>query len=139
MPNRLLFMLSKIQNRLTAHMKYELKKEGIALSPGQIAILLVLDKERRSNMGNISRTLEIDNAAITRLVDKLEKRNMVERSINPDDRRQMLIRITAEGLKQAGKIKKIAWAANSKIMEGFTDEELEVYKRVNSSILEKFP
>ena len=98
----------------------------------------MLDRERRTTMGNLSRTLDIDNAAITRLVDKLEKKALVERSIDPDDRRQMLIAITAEGLDQAAVVKKIAKAANRKIKEGFTEEEITVYKRVNLEILDKF-
>jgi len=138
MPDRLLFMLSRIQNRLTSHIKNELKKEGIALSPGQIGILLVLDRVSQTTMGNLSRALYIDNAAITRLVDKLEKQKLVERRINTDDRRQMLITITEAGLNQAIIIKKIAKAANSKIKDGFTEKEIEIYKQVNQAILKKF-
>jgi len=138
MPDRLLFMLSRIQNRLTSHIKNELKKEGIVLSPGQIGILLVLDRVSQTTMGNLSRALYIDNAAITRLVDKLEKQKLVERRINTDDRRQMLITITEAGLNQAIIIKKIAKAANSKIKDGFTEKEIEIYKQVNQAILKKF-
>ena len=63
MPDRLIFMLSKVQNRLGSYLKKELKKKGVELSPGQIGILLVLDRERQTTMGNLSQTLEIDNAA----------------------------------------------------------------------------
>ena len=138
MPDRLIFMLSRVQHRLSSYFKRELKNKGLVLSPGQIGILFVLDGERQTTMGNLSRTLDIDNAAITRLVDKLENKALVERSIDPDDRRQMLIAITAEGLDKAAVVKKIAKAANSKIKEGFTEEEITVYKRVNLEILKKF-
>ena len=138
MPERLLFMLSKIQTRLTAHVKGRLSENGISLSPGQIGILLVLDRDRKTTMGQISRTLDIDNAAITRLVDKLEKQNLVERNINPDDRRQMLITITKDGLNKAGTVKKIVKVVNRKITEGFTEEEIAIYKRVNLAIIQKF-
>ncbi len=153
MPDRLLFMLSKVQTRLTAHMKGELKKAGVALSPGQIGILLVLsaaqtkkksaDKKKLNrnsqvSMGSISQTLDIDNAAITRLVDKLEKQGLVERHINLDDRRQMLISITEQGRESAVVIKKVAKAANQKIKKGFTEQEVDIFKRVNMAILNKF-
>lgn len=138
MPDRLLLMLSRIQNRLTSHLKNELKKEGIFLSPGQIAILLVLDRAGQTTMGDLSQALYIDNAAITRLVDKLEKQKLVKRRINLNDRRQMLITITESGLNQAGIIKIIAKATNSKIKDGFTAKEIDIYKQVNRSILKKF-
>ena len=138
MTDRLLFMLSKVQHKLTTYIRNELKQEGIALSPGQIGILLLLKQERPTTMGQLSQTLEIDNAAMTRLVDKLEKQGLVERQINPEDRRQMLISITGTGLGQAGTVKSVVNAANRKIGEGFSQDEMETFKRVNLAILEKF-
>ena len=138
MPDRLLFALSKIHYRLTSHFKKELKRIGIALSPGQIGILLVLEGLSETTMGLLSQTLEIDNAAITRLVDKLEKQQLVSRRVNPNDRRQMLIAITDAGMQKAVAVKKVAQAANRKIEEGFSQEDMAVYKRVNQAIIQKF-
>ena len=138
MPYRLIFALTRIQNRLTAYLRKELQKEGIAFSPGQIGILLVLENAGQTSMGHLSQALEIDNAAVTRLVDKLEKRQLVERKISPDDRRRILIAATATGLKNARSIKRIAQATNRKIMEGFTQEEIDAYVRMNQAIIAKF-
>jgi len=123
---------------LTTKIKQDLKKQGIVLSPGQIGILFALRKAHQTTMGNLSQTLEIDNAAITRLVNKLEKQGLVERSINPGDRRQMLITITEKGLEKAGTAVKIAKAANQKIKQGFSEKEMDIFKRVNKAIIEKF-
>ena len=98
MQDRFLFMLSKIQNKLSSHIRRKLKEQGVVLSPGQMGILLALENEKQTTMGELSRILEIDNAAITRLVDKLEKLDFVERQINLKDRRQMLITITSSGM-----------------------------------------
>lgn len=138
MPNRLIFALTRIQTRVMAHMKQELQKAGVAFSPGQIGILLVLENVGQTSMGDLSQTLEIDNAAITRLVDKLEKQGLVERRINPDDRRQILIAPTATGLEKARIVKRIAQATNKKITEGFTREEIDTYARMNQAIIAKF-
>lgn len=138
MPNRLIFALTRIQNRLMAHMKKEMQKEGVVFSPGQIGILLVLENVGETSMGDLSQTLEIDNAAITRLVDKLETLQLVERKINPDDRRRIMIAATAKGLENARIVKRIAQATNRKIMDGFTEEEIATYVRMNQAIIAKF-
>ena len=138
MSDKLLFLLSRVDSRLASHLKREFRKKGIALSPGQIGILFVLESDGQTTMGYLSQRLDIDNAAISRLVDKLEKQGLVERHINPEDRRQMLIAATEAGLSQAKEAKKVANAANDKIKEGFTEKEIAVYKRVNQAILEKF-
>lgn len=120
------------------HMKKEMQKQGVAFSPGQIGILLALENMGQTAMGNLSQALEIDNAAITRLVDKLEKQKIVERKINPDDRRQILISATKEGLEKAQILKQIAQATNRKITDGFTQEEIATYARMNQEIIAKF-
>lgn len=138
MSDKLFLMLSRIQTRLSTYFKRELKKENLSLSPGQIGILLVLDRERQTTMGMLSAILESDNAAVTRLVSKLEIKGLAQRHINPDDRRQMLLNITEQGLVQAGVLKRIIEKANMKIKEGFTEEEMAIYNRVNQSMLAKF-
>ena len=138
MSDRLLFMLSRVHHKVVAHIGNELKKNGISLSPGQIGILFVLENDGESNMGHLSRSLDIDNAAISRLVDKLEKQGFVMRSINTEDRREILINITQEGLRNIDTVKVMVNAANERIREGFSDEEMSVYQRINMSILDKF-
>ena len=138
MPDKLLFMLSKIQHAVITRIKKELKKEGIVLSPGQMGILLALEKDKQTTMGKLSQAVEVDNAAASRLVDKLEQQNFVERYINPGDRRQVIIAITEEGLNKAEIVKNIAKAANAKIKEGFTEKEISIYRQVGLGIIDKF-
>ncbi len=138
MPDKLLFLMSKIQHVLVTHIKNELKKEGIVLSPGQIGIILALERDQKTTMGKLSKVIEIDNAASSRLADKLEKEQLVERYINPEDRRQVNIAITQKGLDTARIVKKVVQTANARIKEGFTDKEIKTYQRVNKAIFEKF-
>ncbi len=138
MSDKILFTLSKIAHALTSHVKQELKKDKIVLSPGQIGILLSLERERQTTMGQLSQSLEMDNAAASRLVDKLEKKGLVERFINPEDRRQIKISITDQGLKQARVTQKIANDMTQKIQEGFTEKEMDTYTRINQAIINKF-
>ena len=138
MPHRLIFALARVQQRLTAHLKKRIEEEGIKLSPGQTGIMLVLENRGQTTMGDLSQTLEIDNAAITRLVDKLEKQHLVERTINPDDRRQILITITEKGRSQAEIVKQIAKATNQQMVQGFSAEEVSIYQRINQAIIQRF-
>ena len=139
MADRLLFLLARVQHRLTSHVNRELKEVGLTLSKGQIGVLVALTERSEATMGQLRETLDIDRAALTRVVDKLEDRGLVERRIGERDRRQVLIRHTAEGRKQAAEVLRVVKAANRQIQQGFTPEELDVFKRVNAAVLEKFP
>lgn len=138
MDNRLMFLMSKAQFKLTNYLKSEFKAQGINISPGQMGILFLLQQQDLRSMSELSKILEIDNSAITRLIDRLEKSGLVIRRSNPEDRRQYLIGITGEGMQQAVKAKKISRTANDKIREGFSDQEIEVFQRVMVSFDEKF-
>lgn len=138
MSDRLIFLLSKVQSALSAHFKKELKKEGLDLTNGQSAIMVVLEHERQTTMGDLCRILETDNSAVTRLVNKLEKRELVERRINPEDRRQMLVALTDSGLEKAAILKKIAQETNKRIQEGFSREDMTAFKKVSQGIIQKF-
>ncbi len=50
----------------------------------------------------------------------------------------MLITINKNGLDKAKIVKKIAKIVNNKIKKGFSNDEMEVYKRINNQILEEF-
>ncbi len=138
MTDRFLFMMSRIQNRILGHIKKELKKENISLSPGQMGILLALEKEETTVMGQLSQVLDMDNAALTRLVDGLEKKELVIREINPENRRQILVTITPMGLEQAEVLNPIVRATNDLICHGFSREEMGIYKKINQTILDRF-
>lgn len=138
MSEKLFFLLSKVQYAITVHLKKELKKMGLDITTGQFAIMMALELVGKTTMGELSRILTIDNSAITRLVDKLEKQSLAERTINPDDRRQMLVSITDEGREKAVILKRIIQEANARIYEGFSEADMDAFVRVNQGIIRKF-
>jgi DNA-binding MarR family transcriptional regulator len=126
------------QFKLTNHLKLQFKAQGINISPGQMGILFLLEQQDLRPMSELSSILEIDNSAITRLVDRLEKSGLVRRESNPADRRQYLIGITGKGMQQTLEAQKISNAVNDKIREGFSDNEIAVFQRVMASFDHKF-
>ncbi len=66
MDDQLLFLLSKAQYKLTNYLKLQFKEQGVNISPGQIGILFLLEKQNLRSMSELSNILEINNSAITR-------------------------------------------------------------------------
>lgn len=75
------------------------------LSPSQFNILNLL---RGSAEGltqvELSRALIMHRSNVTGLIDRLEKRKLVARQANPNDRRAWRVRLTAAGEQLIGKI-----------------------------------
>jgi len=138
MDTRFFFLLSRVDYTLKAFLREEFRKAGIPFTPGQTGILFLLRKRDLMNMSELSRALETDNSAVTRLVDSLERGGYVKRTPNPDDRRHYLIAITGEGVREIDRVLSITRAANDRIREGFSETEVQAFVRMLQGILDKF-
>ncbi len=138
MDDRLLFLISKAQHVLKNYLKNEFTSEGVTISPAQSGILFSLKLKNGLSMNQLSEIISIDNAAVTRHVDILELNGLVKREQDVNDRRKYLICITEKGIAESDKSKAIAHRINNMIKEGFSEDEIEVFKRVLNSFFIKF-
>lgn len=85
---------------------------------------------------DISNTMGISAARITATLNSLEKKGLIERRRDPDDRRRILIELTAEGIETAKKrfesISKITCEMLSKLGE----HDAREYVRITGKLAE---
>ena len=79
----------------------------VEITPPQYNILRILrgSKDRYMNLGEISNRMIDRSSNTSRLIDKLVLKKLVTRKPNDEDRRQMDIKITHEGLSLLDKMK----------------------------------
>ncbi len=66
--------------------------------------LLGILRDRQPTMNELARLLELDKSSVTGLVDRAERRGLVERTQSTSDRRAVLVGLTAEGRALASDI-----------------------------------
>jgi len=73
---------------------------GCGLAPDEVELLMLLAaaEERRLRMVDVSEALRLSKSGVTRLVDRLEDRDLVLRAACPSDRRVVWAGITNEGV-----------------------------------------
>jgi MarR family transcriptional regulator, organic hydroperoxide resistance regulator len=69
------------------------------LSPVQCHVLHLLQPEQPLPMGRLAATLGCDASNVTGLVDRLERRGLVERQPSDADRRVKVVRLTPAGAR----------------------------------------
>ena len=76
------------------------------LTPAQYNVLRILRGAGDAGLtcGGVSDRLIRHDPDVTRLLDRLERRHLIERSREPSDRRVVRTRITAEGLAALGRL-----------------------------------
>ena len=137
MDDRLIYLISKAQHSLKRYLKKAFAAQGLDLTPVQAGILFLLKSEPQT-MTQLSRVLDIDNSAITGLVDRLQKAGLANRQPSPHDRRAWLIAITDKGQIEIERALVIVRQVNQEIRQGFTDDEMTIFKRILISFFDKF-
>jgi len=97
-------------NLLKTALQKRLVSAGLAITPEQMAVLKLLSTRQECvSMKFISQHTFRDSSAVSRLIDTLEKKKLLERTSNSVDRRIKMICISEKGtqvFKKAGAIAK---------------------------------
>jgi len=136
--DRLIFLISKVCQKLIINLQKAFSESGLEVTPVQVGLLFFLQKNDGSSLTQISQGLMLENPTVTGLVDRLEKSGYVKRSDHPSDRRVYLVYLTEKGNKVADKALPIVKKLNEQIKEGYSEREIENFKKVLIGAFNKF-
>ena len=113
--------------RLKQYTAAVLKRNSVDLTPEQFLLIDLLWNQGSMPQQKLADLMRKDKNSITKLVDGLEKKQMVERHTVPHDRRSNLIVLTpkAEEMKHDAKTKGISML--DEVLEGISEEELRSF------------
>src|SRR4030066_1885793 len=137
--DRFIFLISKVFQKLIINLQKAFSESGVEVTPIQVMLLFFLQKNDGSSLTQISQGLMLENPTVTGLVDRLEKSGYVKRSDHPSDRRVYLVYLTEKGSMVAKRALPIIKRLNEQIKEGYSEEEIESFKKVLMGAFNKFP
>lgn len=100
------------------------KKFGLNLTESLAITLLGINSV--STPTDLSKFIGLTTGATTTLIDRLEKKNIIRRKANPNDRRGTIIEVTEEYSKKAQKLVSGIAKANQELISQYSDKELKV-------------
>ena len=117
-------MMSTIHRHHSIYINRRLK--DIGLTSGLYGILLCIYDDYKSpkSQQDIAKRLNMNDGTIAKALRKLEDKNMIQRSPNPDNRRQNLISLTDTGLSIAEEFNNIDKKWEKDVFEGLTSDEI---------------
>ena len=122
------FLLNKARNLITAEMDTALK--DLDITGPQMGILLAMQRDVAATPFELSKLLSVDTGLMTRMLDKLEVKGLLERSRDADDRRVVNLNLTAKGLETAAQIPEIAPHVLNARLRKFTKAEFAELNRL---------
>ncbi|MFM0200135.1 MarR family transcriptional regulator [Paraburkholderia fungorum] len=117
------FLLNKARNLITSEMDTAL--EELDITGPHMGVILAMQRGLASTPFELSKVLSIDTGLMTRMLDKLEAKGLLERSRSVDDRRVVNLVLTRKGREIAAEIPKIAPDVLNARLKKFTKAEFE--------------
>lgn len=113
--------IGRLARRLRQH-----SAEG--LTPSQLSVLATLERQGALRMGELARIENITPPSVTGIVARLEEREMVSRTADPEDARSTVVEITrvGSGSLQAVRRERIAFLTTQ--LRRLTPEEHDVLR-----------
>ena len=105
-------------------------------SKNEIFVLWLLYVEKEVNMTRIAEYINVPLNTATGIVSRMEKRKLVIRQRSEEDKRIVTIRLGECGMQQIQLLLKEFMYYGQKVMEGFTEEELNIFFRMLNRFME---
>ena len=110
--------------------------QGMDLSISQFNTLVMLKQMGPMRMGMISYYLKNTLAATTAIVDRLEKKELVVRAKDPNDRRVVVCELTEQGQKATERFWRVAREAALRVAEKWDPDQYESVVKALELILQ---
>jgi DNA-binding MarR family transcriptional regulator len=88
--------------------------------------LLLLSKGRADTVAGLARECHMDCGAMTRMLDRLEQKQLVQRQRSDSDRRVVNLALTDKGREAAAAIPPVVHEELSRHLQDFSDQETEL-------------
>jgi DNA-binding MarR family transcriptional regulator len=128
--DRLIYRISRLSRFLVGYLSDELTRAGLPLTPVQSALLFLLMEKDGRKMNELAELLFVDNSALTRLADRLDKAGLITRRASGTDRRALLLHLTSKGRCLAEEAAGIVHAVNQRLVGELNASELVAFQNV---------
>ena len=124
------FITGKASTAISRRLQKNFKQSGVEITIEQWSVLYHLWKADGMSQQQLCEATFKDKPSMTRLVDNLEKINLVKRVASKDDRRINLIFLTADAQTLQEKSMDIANQTLNEALKGVTNGQVEIAKEV---------
>lgn len=127
------FLLSVSQHKVYKYFKGYL--EEFEITPAQYGVLNCLWAEGKVSPKRIGELLYLEAPTVSGILDKMQKMNLIDREIDPNNRRNVLVSSTEKANKLRDVIQAASSDMNKKVLQELDDQEIEALKKGLSKII----
>ena len=120
------YLLTTAQHNVFQYLSIRLAKYDV--TPSQYGVLSCLWGKSHATPKQIAETLCLETSTISGVLDRMQKKELIDRVINKEDRREVQVIITEKGRALQEPITEIIDSVNEEVLKDFTVEEVAQIK-----------
>jgi MarR family transcriptional regulator, transcriptional regulator for hemolysin len=114
------------------------KQTNVKLTMAQFGLLFAINEEKEEViLKDMAEKMGKDKSAILRMIDLLEKKELVRRVVDLNDRRKNYIMVTKKCERLIAEFRHVELELNCELLEGISDADMQTFYKVVEHIKAK--
>ena len=127
-------MLNRTARRVKQFAQKRFKDYAFGITVDQWTVLKVLDENNNLNQSELAKATFKDTPTLTRILDLLVDKSLVERVMDVNDRRKFRVLLTEDGQKKVEEMRPKVAEIRKKAWDNLSQEDFEHFKHVLDTI-----
>lgn len=128
------FLLEQTVRQIRGYGQRQLDMLQMGITVDQWVLLKIIEERKQISQVELAQVSQKDTASITRILDLLQKKELIQRIDDKYDRRKYMISLTEEGSKFVERVLPFVNRLRSQIVQGVSEEEIQTLKRILEKI-----
>ncbi len=128
------FLLDRTAKRVKQYAQRKFKLEDFDITVDQWLIMKNLSENELLSQAELAQMVSKDQPTLTRIIDILTKKGLVERVPHPLDRRSFHLVLTQEGISKVKELKPKIATIREKAWENLGETDFDEFKRILNTI-----
>lgn len=128
------FLLEQTVRQMRGYAQRQLDLLQTGITVDQWVLLKIIEERKQISQVELAQVSQKDTASITRILDLLQKKGLIQRIDDEYDRRKYMISLTAEGLEFVMRNLPIIDRLRDQIVQGLSQEEIQTLKSILAKI-----
>jgi MarR family transcriptional regulator, transcriptional regulator for hemolysin len=124
------FSIDQTNKKIKQYAQKQFVLHHIDITSEQWVLLKILEENNGISQVQLAEMSLKDTASITRMIDILEKKELIARTDDPNDRRRFTLSLTTKGQAYIKQHMPVVQAIREQGIKGFSQEELSTLKRL---------
>ncbi len=128
--------IGKTMKHIDLFIQSRLSEQGVYLTRQQVVLMKILHQDGPLPQNDLAFLTDRDKTSLTRLINGMEKKNLVARITSTEDKRVNLVHLTKKGEKVLNETAPLLLAIANELEKGISAEDKETVIRLLKTIQE---